>query len=72
LFSIQKSRPSPNSIKEISEKEKGRKEMEKIYLGIDVGTNSVRVGAFNQKGTMRGKGLRGSNLRLTYVLFFLA
>jgi len=30
--------------------------MEKIYLGIDVGTNSVRVGAFNQKGTMRGKG----------------
>lgn len=30
--------------------------MEKICLGIDVGTNSVRVGAFNQKGTMRGKG----------------
>lgn len=30
--------------------------MEKIHLGINVGTNSVRVGAFNQKGTMRGKG----------------
>lgn len=29
--------------------------MEKIFLGIDVGTNSVRVGAFNQKGQLRGK-----------------
>jgi FGGY-family pentulose kinase len=30
--------------------------MEKIFLGIDVGTHSVRVGAFNQKGELRGKG----------------
>ena len=29
--------------------------MEKIFLGIDVGTNSVRVGAFDQQGTLRGK-----------------
>jgi len=29
--------------------------MEKIFLGIDVGTNSVRVGAFNQEGQLRGK-----------------
>jgi FGGY-family pentulose kinase len=30
--------------------------MEKIFLGIDVGTGSVRVGAFNRLGKMRGKG----------------
>ena len=30
--------------------------MEKIFLGIDVGTGSVRVGAFNRMGKMRGKG----------------
>jgi FGGY-family pentulose kinase len=30
--------------------------MEKIFLGIDVGTNSVRVGAFDRQGEMRGKG----------------
>jgi len=30
--------------------------MEKIFLGIDVGTGSVRVGAFNRAGKMRGKG----------------
>jgi len=30
--------------------------MENIYLGIDVGTGGVRVGAFNQKGQMIGKG----------------
>ncbi len=30
--------------------------MEKIFLGIDVGTHSVRVGAFSQKGGLRGKG----------------
>jgi D-ribulokinase len=30
--------------------------MDKIFLGIDVGTNSVRVGAFNQKGQLRAKG----------------
>lgn len=30
--------------------------MEKIFLGIDVGTNSVRVGAFDQQGKLRGKG----------------
>jgi ribulose kinase len=30
--------------------------MERIFLGIDVGTNSVRVGAFNTQGEMRGKG----------------
>ena len=31
-------------------------DMKKIFLGIDVGTNSVRVGAFDQKGKLRGKG----------------
>ena len=30
--------------------------MEKIFLGIDVGTGSVRVGAFDRRGKMRGKG----------------
>lgn len=30
--------------------------MDKIFLGIDVGTHSVRVGAFDRKGQMRGKG----------------
>ena len=30
--------------------------MEKIFLGIDIGTGSVRVGAFNRAGKMRGKG----------------
>jgi len=30
--------------------------MERIFLGIDVGTNSVRVGAFNREGELRGKG----------------
>jgi FGGY-family pentulose kinase len=29
--------------------------MEKIYLGIDVGTGSVRVGAFTPQGKLRGK-----------------
>jgi FGGY-family pentulose kinase len=30
--------------------------MTSIFLGIDVGTNSVRVGAFNRNGEMKGKG----------------
>jgi len=30
--------------------------MERIFLGIDIGTNSVRVGAFDRQGEMRGKG----------------
>ena len=30
--------------------------MRKIYLGIDVGTGSVRVGAFDVRGRMQGKG----------------
>lgn len=30
--------------------------MERIFFGIDVGTNSVRVGAFDTQGEMRGKG----------------
>ena len=30
--------------------------MGKIFLGIDVGTGSVRAGAFNRQGKMRGKG----------------
>jgi sugar (pentulose or hexulose) kinase len=30
--------------------------MDKIFLGIDIGTHSVRVGAFNQRGGLRGKG----------------
>ena len=30
--------------------------MEKVFLGTDVGTNSVRVGAFDQQGKLRGKG----------------
>ncbi len=29
---------------------------EKIFLGVDVGTRSVRVGAFNRKGQLRAKG----------------
>jgi FGGY-family pentulose kinase len=29
--------------------------MKKIFLGIDVGTRSVRVGAFNSQGHLRGK-----------------
>ena len=30
--------------------------MEKVFLGIDVGTNSVRVGAFDRQGELGGKG----------------
>ncbi len=30
--------------------------MERIFLGIDIGTNSVRVGAFDRHGRLRGKG----------------
>lgn len=30
--------------------------MEKLFLGIDVGTNSVRVGAFDSRGELRAKG----------------
>ena len=30
--------------------------MKKVYLGIDVGTGSVRVGGFDANGKLRGKG----------------
>jgi len=30
--------------------------MEKVFLGIDIGTNSVRVGAFDRQGELKGKG----------------
>jgi len=35
---------------------RGSRGMERIFLGIDVGTNSVRVGAFDGRRRLRGKG----------------
>ena len=36
--------------------------MERIFLGIDVGTGSVRVGAFDRQGNLKGKGDHATSL----------